>query len=239
MKKFSVIAVLSFFMAVFFATHTFAAATLPNSSVWFTPADAPIGSAIALNALVYNNQTQNINFTVDFTVGATLIGTVTEVIPAQTAKTLSYAWVMPKVATVVTAKVIAAANTKKQSVPALVGTLGTVTVGGVTPIISTVLPGGSLTTWFAPALANLETYRVQQSVKYVALRDSTKSQLNITMTNGMPTIPSEKSLGNPSLYLTLIYSTALATLFSNVAVFYIACILLILLVLRFIVKLLF
>jgi hypothetical protein len=194
-----------------------------------------------LNALVYNNQTQNINFTVDFSVGATLIGTVTEVIPAQTAKTLSYAWVMPKVATVVTAKVIAAANTKKQSVPLLIGILGKVTVGGVAPIISTAaFPGSStLTTWFAPALAKLEAYRVQQSAKYVALRDSTKSQLNITMTNGMPTIPSEKSLGNPSVYLTLIYSTALATLFSNVAVFYIACILLLLLVLRFIVKLLF
>jgi hypothetical protein len=225
MKKFSVIAALSFFMVIFFATQTFAVATLPNSSVWFTPADAAIGSAISLNALVYNNQTQNINFTVDFSVGATLIGTVTEVIPAQTAKTLSYAWVMPKVATVVTAKVIAAANTKKQSVPLLIGILGKVTVGGVAPIIS--------------ALAKLEAYRVQQSAKYVALRDSTKSQLNITMTNGMPTIPSEKSLGNPSVYLTLIYSTALATLFSNVAVFYIACILLLLLVLRFIVKLLF
>jgi hypothetical protein len=227
MKKFSVIAALSFFMVIFFATQTFAVATLPNSSVWFTPADAAIGSAISLNALVYNNQTQNINFTVDFSVGATLIGTVTEVIPAQTAKTLSYAWVMPKVATVVTAKVIAAANTKKQSVPLLIGILGKVTVGGVAPIISTA------------ALAKLEAYRVQQSAKYVALRDSTKSQLNITMTNGMPTIPSEKSLGNPSVYLTLIYSTALATLFSNVAVFYIACILLLLLVLRFIVKLLF
>ena len=37
-------------------TKSFAVDTIPNTSVWFTPANAAAGTAITLNALVYNNQ---------------------------------------------------------------------------------------------------------------------------------------------------------------------------------------
>lgn len=228
---------------ILFPVKSFAVDAIPNTSVWFTPSNAIAGSAISLNALVYNNQAQDATVTVSFKTDKAVIGTQTQLIASQSAKTLVQKWVMPSTTTVVTVSVTAAVDKNKKSIPALLGTLGTVSVGaGVTPVINSVsFPGSSqLTAWFGPLLSKIETFRAHEAVSYAILRDQTKVTLGITQVKA-PTVASDGlpplKFDNPMQYVTLVYATACASFFGSAAVFYIGCILIILLAVRFVVNL--
>jgi hypothetical protein len=235
-------------------TKSFAVDTIPNTSVWFTPANAAAGTAITLNALVYNNQGKDATVTVQFKTAAasgttasqaSIIGTQTQLITAQSAKTVMQPWIMPKTATVVTVSVTAAVDSNKKSIPALIGTLGTVSVGaGVIPAMnSSGIPGTSqLTAWLGPLFSTIETFRVNQAAAYATLRDQTKATLGITPSaitpstgDGLPPL----KFDNPIQYLILVYATAMASFFGTAAIFYIGAVLIVLLVIRFLVNLIF
>jgi hypothetical protein len=235
MKKISsVFAALFIVVAVLSNTHAaHAAASLPATSVWFTPPTATAGTLITLNALVYNNQTADATVTVTFTTPADTIGTVTALVPAQTAKTLSYDWKMPSSSAIVTATVTTAINKQKKSLPGLLGVLGTVSVAATpTPLINGIsFPGSTaITAWLTPALTQVEAFRAKEAIQFSNQRDAVKKTLGTSVS---------EAFGNPYNYFILIYSSCLAAVFTSVSLFYIASILLALLLLRLIVNLIF
>lgn len=226
----------------FFVIHStsFAAATVPNTSVWVTPADAKVGTTITLNALVYNDQNQDVTVTVLFKTPTVSIGTVSQSIAAGSAKTVTEAWTMPDVSTTVTATVTAAVTKQKQSVSSLIGVVGTVSVGASTTSLA--IPGSSaVSAWFRSVFSSVESFRTKEASYYAALRDETKKALGITPSQhgaatvgeyGLPVIKAD----NPVQYFTLIYATALAAFFGSQVIFYVSVVLIILLILRFIVN---
>ncbi|MDB5188736.1 MAG: hypothetical protein JWM92_334 [Candidatus Nomurabacteria bacterium] len=210
-----------FFVMMLSVGKVSAAAALPSSAVWFTPASASVGSAITLNALVYNNQSVSATVTVTFTntTSKEKIAAMTDTIAAQSAKTITANWIMPAKNTVVTATVTGAFDKNKKSLPALLGVLGTVTVGNTpTPLINGIsFPGSTqLNAWFTPVLTTMESFRKKEAISFAHMRDS-----------------------NPGNSVTNTYYTMGASLFTNPAFFYIAALLLLLLLLRFIVNLIF
>jgi hypothetical protein len=237
-----------FFLLIVFISATssaLAAATVPNTSVWFTPSTAAAGEAISLNALVYNSQSFDATVNVAFATADQNVGTVSELIPAQTAKTVTLAWKMPAQDTSITATVSSATDKNKKAVPALVGTIGTIIVGPnvATPAVPSVsFPDSSqISAWFAPILASIDAYRAKEATHFISLRDQSKAVVGTTISSA-PAVAmkdglSSKVLGNPMEYLTYGLYYALATLFANSAIFYIALVLVILLVLRFVANL--
>jgi hypothetical protein len=226
-----------------FVQSAFAVAAVPASSVWFDPTTGAAGTATTLHALVYNNQVVDATVTVTFTSPAGKIGEVSDTVPKQTAKTLSLAWKLPEKSTVVTAAVSAAIDKGKKPLPKLVGVLGTVTVSSTdtSAIAGVSFPGSSkLKAWFTPLLVKTEAFRVKESKYFDELQLRTRKELGIgakdSMTKGM-TVAAVTS--HPAQYGTLVYAVALSSLFGSAAVFYIACALLILLIVRFIVNLFF
>lgn len=229
-------------LAVFFLGKGIvsAADTLPSNALTVAPANALAGSAITLNALVYNNESVNAVVTVAFTIpdgsttgGTITIANVTAIIGPASAKTIAANWEMPTQSTVVTATVTAAVDDNKQLLPSLLGTLGTVTVGpsSSSSIAGISFPGSTqISAWFAPLFSTIENWRLQEAVALTTLRTTTQA----TITSS----PSQ-AFGNPWNYATLIYATIGAALFTNQIIFYIAFGLLVLFVLRMIIRLIF
>lgn len=217
--------------AVFFAGGTaYAAAELPASAAWFAPTTAAAGSPITLNALVYNNQKTDATVTVVFSAPGVTIATVTQTIAAQSAMTVSAGWIMPKASAIVTATVTAALDKNKKSLPPLLGVLSTVTVGSMpAPLIQGIsFPGSAqLTAWFTPFFNKIETFRKNEAATLTALRDATKAKVTSSLSG---------AFSHPIDYATLLYSSVGAALFANMAVFYIAAIMIVLLLLRFVVN---
>jgi hypothetical protein len=246
---------------VLWSSSVFAAAQLPSTSVWFDPATAVVDAPITLNALVYNNQAATATVTVVFTTDKqTKIGSVTEQVPAQSAKTFSTAWKMPAKSTLVTATVTTAVTASKKSLPALVGPVGSITVGTVTPLITGVavpsFPGSTqIAAWFAPLFNAVEKFRLQQATYFTRLQESSRNKIGLNpaalpqifqqpdgTTDSTPSSTSGQAanantvnmFGSPLDYVTYAYATAFTALFANQMVFYIVLILIILLLLRFI-----
>ncbi len=221
------------------AQAAFAVAEVPKSSVWFDPANAAAGEAIQLNALVYNNQTVDAKMTVVFSDPAGTIGTTSATVTKATAKTLSVAWKMPTKNTVVTAKVTAAVTTANKPLSALVGELGTVSVGSVasqTDVTAFSFPGSKqLAAWFGPLFSKIDAWRIDQRDNFKELKEHTQKKTNIQLAPDDKDAAS-KALGNPVDYFVLAYATAGYALFASQALFYIAAVLLFLLILRAIVN---
>ncbi len=219
-------------MSIGIVTQTvFAAAELPKASVWFDPSTAAVNESITLNALVYNDQSNDATVIVAFTSPTETIGTATAVVAKGSAKTLTLAWKMPAKDTVVTASVTSALTSAKKSIPALDGALGTVTVGStVTPTVTPPsIPGATqINAWFAPLLTKVEAFRIQQRDSYIVLK-----------TNTQKNIDTSKASGNLWHSFVLLYATVLVAILTSQALFYVAGALLILIVLRFIVNLIF
>ncbi|GEM_PF-2327386 len=240
MKK--ILSVVIIFLSL--TTVVSAAATVPNTSVWFTPSTAKVGETIALNALVYNNQSVDATVVVAFS----NVSSATALIPAQTAKTVSVSWKLPAKNTSVTATVTSAVDKNKKSIPSLVGLIGTIDVGPsvdiIVPTSNLSFPGSTvISKWITPLLSNIEAYRSKQAIYFSAERDHAKAAVDAvivaapvaTVQNGL----SSKVLGSPMIYISYAVDSSLATLFNSVALFYIVCILIVLFVLRFIVNLIF
>jgi len=237
-------------LSIGIATQTFAAAELPSSSVWFAPTTAAVGEAITINALVYNSQSVDATVTVVASTPTLKISTVTELIPKATAKTIVINWTMPKNSSAVTVAVTTALDHNKKSLPALVGKIGTVTIAPsavapvITPTATTAFPGAAqLKAWFGPWMAKIEPFRIKEAKYFTTLRDTKKAALGITAapatTDGADKNAASKAFGNPFDYITYIVAIGCATLFASQGLFYVAIILLALLVLRFIVNLIF
>jgi hypothetical protein len=210
-----------------------AADALPSTSVWFTPPTATAGQPITLNALVYNNQTSQATVTVAFTTPTLNIAAVTATIPAGSAKTISFAWTMPKDVTLMMATVTAATNSSHQSIPSLLGTIGTVTIGTEPTVLANgiTFPGSEqISAWFGPFISKVEVWRIQEAAIFTAQRQAVQAKITSSVSQAFST---------PMNYIVLIYTTCLASLFSNIAFFYVALILVILLALKFIVNLIF
>ncbi len=234
---------LSFFIALLASSVSFAAAEVPAAAVWFEPATAAVDAPITLHALVYNNQAVDATVVVSFSTPAGKIGEVSDTIAKQTAKTVSIAWKMPAKGTVVTAAVTKATDKNKKALAPLVGTIGTVTVATApTPLIGgKTIPGlKQVKAWFGPLLDSIEKFREGETVKFEHLRDTKRVALGIGVENPAPDKDAaSNALGNPGDYFLYLYGTAMASVFSSVALFYIASVLIILFLLRFIVNLLF
>lgn len=229
-----------FLLALAVCTQVYAVAEVPKSSVWFDPSDVAAGESIFLNALVYNNQSTDATVTVVFSTPAGTVDTASTAIAKATAKTLSVAWKMPKENTVVTAKITTATNPAKKSLPALVGTIGTVTVGP-TAAPAEAKPfsfSGSkqLAAWFGPLVTKIDAWRIQQHKAFVKLKTDTQNKIDSVEITADDKNSASKALGSPLDTVTLMYATAGSTLFASQALFYIAAILLILMLLRAIVN---
>jgi hypothetical protein len=228
-----------FVMLMSIGAHAFAVAEVPKSSVWFEPSDAKAGESIQLNALVYNNQTVDAKVTVVFSNSAGTIGTTSATVTKATAKTLSVSWKMPAKSTVVTAKVTAAVNGANKSLPALIGELGTVTVGATAPLITTPdfsFPGSAkIKAWFGPLFTKIDAWRVEQRDNFQELKAYSQKKVDVKV-DATDKNAASKALGNPVDYLVLAYASAGYTLFASQALFYIAAALLLLLILRAIVN---
>ncbi|MEO5645988.1 MAG: hypothetical protein ABIO57_02875 [Candidatus Paceibacterota bacterium] len=244
MKKFVALVLLSIVSISMVTQAVFAAPELPKASVWFDPATVAVSEPITVNALVYNNQVSDATVTVAFTTTTETIGTASALIAKGSAKTITLAWKMPVKDTVVTAKVTSAITSTKKSLPGLIGTLGTVTVGStVTPTaVSSIIPGAAqINAWFAPLLTKVEAFRVKQKVAYTVLKTNTQKKIDASNAKAAPDDKNSaaKSFGNPWDSFVLIYATTGAAIFASQAIFYIAAALIILLILRFVVNLIF
>jgi hypothetical protein len=238
-------------LSPFFA---YAAPTLPDAKVWITPADALPTDDITLNAFVYNTEKQDITFKVSFKTGEKEIANATLLVPAESAKVVSAGWVMPEKSTVVTASVTSALTKLKKDIVSLHGSLGSVTVGSIAAVPKLSVPGGNtIKAWFGNFLEKVEVFRARKAGYFVRMREETKAKLGINNIQGVvkiltPSTPSPTAVpgdkpseeqevkNDPIDYAKLVYSSALASLFTQKAIFYIVFILLVLFIIRFFVS---
>lgn len=236
----------------------FAQTNLPvQQSVWVTPADAKKGEAIEIKALIYNDSTKSATMAVLFADVENEIGTKSIVIEGQTAKTVIMPWLLPDTSKQITVSIVKALDVNKKNMPELLGIVGTVNVG--IDEVSRTEVEGKLKGIFLSVFSKIDPWREKQSIYFTKLRDVTRERLGLkTIVDAYktlaPQVPGstavsgenkEKTIGNVSvgydqvplgLYFTLIYATALASIFSSIALFYILSVLLLLFVLRFIIR---
>jgi hypothetical protein len=229
----------------------------PAASVWMTPANAKKGDDVVLNAFIYNSTNKTITTSVLFSTPESEIATINLTLSAQSAKTATSDWTVPETQTVVTASVIKAVDANQKNIPELLGPVGTVTAG--TPSTFSI---GSLgigaKTWAGTVLAIIEPWRIKQADHFIALRDKTKRELGVdvasdvmskfTLQNKNPEVPALPGEERPTQtaterafpigkYATLLYASALASIFASATLFYISVVLLAILVLRFFIRL--
>jgi hypothetical protein len=194
-----------------------------------------------------------------FTVDGKEIGNNTVSLAAGAAKTASISWIVPQKETVVTATITKAIDAKKVSITELLGDIGIVTVGGLSADTLSLPSDSAIKKWFASITAHIEPFRLKEAIYFRDLRDATRARLGIVSSTSTPT-PSSTTPEAAALpqqtnnagtlsdlsalktvhggdYVTLIYATALATLFSSILLFYLLLIGLIILVIRFIFRL--
>lgn len=243
-----------FTAALLLATITYAAPTQPKTGVWTVPENAKNGEKVELNALVYNSETKTVTMSVLFATPTDELATITLTLPAGSAKTATSDWTVPSEQTTVKASVIKAVDASQKVVPDMLGPIGSVTIG--MPVKSTFSLGNfniSTKTWFGTMLSFIEPWRKAQAVKYAALRDATRKELNIDtvvdITNRFnapdaPALPGQAKQPTPAQqafpigkYATLLFASAVAALFASSTIFYIAAICVILLLFRFFIRL--
>ncbi len=236
--------------------NSFAVSQLPANTVSIDPTDATIGSPIKINALVYNNQKNSVTFTIEFKTGDLIIGKpVVSAIPALSAKTVSVDWKQPETQIQVNVSITSAINNQRKDLVELHGLVGSILVGQGVTSKSITIPEGKIQEIYFSTREKIETFRKKQAVYFAELRDKTKAKLGIEIKDKIienitpdfadmaPQVGTEKNpenlsdlnkaeLDNPMDYGTLIYSTALASLFGIIWMFYTAFALLIILILR-------
>lgn len=231
----------------------FAAPTLPDAKVWISPADAEPTKPVTLHAFVYNTSKEEITFTVSFKEKTTEVASTAILVPAESAKVATATWIMPSESKAIAAVVTKATTKQNKDIATLHGTLGTVTVGSIATLPEISIPGGStVKAWVGGFLEKAEVFRVRNAGYFVREREAAKVRLGINTFGGVadklltPEIPAQdpkdaevapvESKNDPMDYVTLAYSSILAPLFAQKAVFYIVSILLTLFIIRFIVS---
>ncbi len=234
-------------------TGAFAAPTPPAQSVWIVPENPKKGTTAELNALVYNKSTKSVTVSVLFSIPDDEIETISATIAPATAKTITALWDVAEGTQQITASVISAVDSNKKTVPELLGVVGTVTIGK-TSSVETTLRG-----ILGNVFSIIDPWRQKQAQHFTTLRDAAREKVGVksikeaydTFAPLPPEVPAapgdtkedtvaDLALGYEAIpigaYITLIYATALATIFSSIALFYITLTLLSLLVLRFIIR---
>ncbi len=234
---------------VFIPASAGAVVTPPAEALWAIPSDAATGTAIELNAFVYNNTKNDISATVVFSSGDADIATTVVAVPKESGKTAVAAWTMPQAPAVVTAAITKASNTKdKKEVPALKGVIGTVAVGTVAPVEVAGFPGvAAIKLWLVTHFAGIETWRMAQADHFAAIRDEAKRDLGITIARTIETRVAREIAGvepdqavvaesqnNPKDYVILVGATSLASLLGSMWMFYAVAVILSLFIIRFI-----
>lgn len=230
----------------------FAGVAHASETVWFTPVppqtvdNLKAGDDILLYASINNAAKDTITYTVAFSAVDKTIATKTVGISGYSAQSISVPWKMPRDEVVVRAAITKAIDKNKKEIASLKGEIGTV---AVTKVVTPELPKldgikGVLGTW----LAKVETWRVAQADHYGALVKQAKGELGQTtvqdITNYLQPDPpvqqteqqyaSKESDEHAKNSVQLIYASALQSFFAHKAFFYIASILIIFMVLRFI-----
>ncbi len=232
-------------------TVVLAAPETPKENVWITPITAVEGETIDLHALVYNKTDKLAKVTIEFASPDEVIGSVDIPVQKGSAETALLSWTYPIFRTTVTASVISAVDTQKKNIPELLGVIGEVTIGTRDKTDATV------DTVRGRAIGIFDTvdgWRKKQAQRYLYMRDSARQKLGIDKTIDLldkvkyrkAVDPNNSStIGGISIspafplgaYITLLFATAMATIFSSVYLFYTTVVLLFLLILRIIRKL--
>ncbi|MCC7436330.1 hypothetical protein IT402_00420 [Candidatus Nomurabacteria bacterium] len=249
-----------FLLFIFSFENVFAIGSLPKENVFVSPKDAEINTPVKINALIYNNQPESITFTIEFKEGDSLVAKpVVKVVNSLAAETVSVDFKQSEEQTQINVSITSAINKQRQDLVGLHGLVGSVLIGkSVDKNKNLSMPEGKLREIFYSLKEKIEVFRKKQAIYFTNLRDSTKMKLGIKISedalqnltpdfaNMAPTIATEEKssenveglekaeLDNPMDYVTLIYSTALASLFGSVLMFYAAFFLILLLILRFI-----
>lgn len=227
-----------------------------TETVWFTqvPSDTPsklaVGDPILVYAKVNNVIKDPVTYVLAFTTADKTIGTKVVTVPGYTGQEVSIPWTMPATSTVVTATIAKATDKNKKELKALVGTIGTATVGAV-PQGPDITP---IKGWVGSIVVKLEGFRVAQLEYFTTLKDEASTVLSRTtikdVTNLLqPESPNQttteanvqvekKDNGTTMGYVKLVYATAGKALFASKTMYFVAVILLALLIIRLILKLL-
>ncbi len=249
--KYSTIA---FIASIMLGTILVHAQTISKQGVWVSPADAVPGADITINTLVFNNTKTDSTITVVFRAAGVDIGTTNVLVPKEIAKPASVPWVAPEVPTVVEAVATKAVTSNGKAVPELTGVIGSVRVGPVEVVEESTNP---VTKVLAKVFNITEPIRTTYATYFANLRDTVKTRIGIAVgtrvgekvtdafLSEVPAAPIEKTdtpteqnkFDNPIDYLTLIFASGMATLLGNQPLFYITLVLLIIMLIKFIFRL--
>ncbi len=250
MKYFTITCLCSFLLGVILV-H---AQTISKQGVWISPSDALPGADITINTLVFNNTKTNSTITVVFRAGGVDIGTTNVLVPKEIAKPAGVPWVVPEVPTTIEAIATKAVTANGKAVSELTGVIGSVRVGPVEVVEEST---NAVTGILAKVFRVTEPIRTKYATYFADLRDTVKTRIGIAIgtrvgekvtdafLSEVPAAPAEKTdtpsekkgFDNPLDYLTLIFASGMATLLGNQPLFYITAILIIIMLIKFMFRL--
>jgi len=228
-----------------------------DENVWFTPipSETPSqlnpGDPILIYAKINNVIADPVTYVLAFTAGDKTIGTKVVTIAGYTGQDVSVQWTMPEVSTPVSATVAKATDKTKKELKALIGPIGSVTVGVAPKEIDI----GPIKGWVGDMVSDLERFRLRQLKYFTARKELANEVLSRTTIKDVqdllqpePSVETatvsevkveKKDNGTTVGYLKLMYATIGKAFFAHKAVYFVAIILLGLVVIRLFFKLLF
>lgn len=257
----SFVPLLFFIASPLLSIQAFAAPNAPQQSVFLTQENPKKGEAVQLNALVYNQGSDTVKATVSFLDAETEIGTAQITIPPRSAQTAMVTWTFPSALTEVTVFVTAATDSRGRTVSTMIGQVGTASFGkDSSSFFSGAGIESQLTNLIAFVFEDIEPWRLKQAERFADLRDRKRAELGIStaqetyssyINNTSPEVPAlpggqqttsyipvEKQKLNVTGYATLLYATSMSKLFSSMVLFYVAILLGIILIIRWIISVL-
>lgn len=230
-----------------------------NEKVWFTPVPGKevvtlaAGDPILVYAKLSNVLSDPVTYVLAFSVGDKAIGSKIVTVPGYSSLDTSIEWKMPETSTEVTATIAKATDRNKKELKALIGPIGTVTVG--VPILTQQVGLGPIKGWVGDIVGKLEAWRVKQLAYFTQLKLEASEVLGRTTikdvgdllqpetptqseTDSTPVVE-QKDNGTTLGYIKLMYATAGKAFFAHKAVYFVVLILGALLVIRLFFKLLF
>lgn len=228
-----------------------------NDTVWFSPVPSEtaavlkVGDPVLVYAKVNNVIADPITYVLAFTTADATIGTKVVTIAGYTGQDVSIKWTMPATSTLVTATIAKATDKNKKELKALVGPIGTATVG-VAPQLPKITP---IKGWVGDIVGYLESFRLKQLAYFTTLKQEADIVLTRTTVKDVtdflkPESPTpsgtpetivqveKKDNGTSMGYVKLVYASGGKAFFGHKTVYFVAVILLALLIIRLFFKLL-
>lgn len=249
----------TFLMSVLLVLMIAVPAHAAESKVWFTPMPGKesvtlaTGDPILIYAKLNNVLKDPVTYVLAFTAGEKAIGTKVVTLAGYTGQETSVEWKMPETSTEVQVVIAKATDKNKKELKALIGPVGSVTVG--VPPATTGVNLGPVKGWVGDVVATLETFRTTNLAYFTKLKDEAKEVLSRTTIKDVgdllqPETPTQSATDpNPQVeqkdngttlgYLKLMYATAGKAFFAHKGVYFVTIILVGLLIIRLLLKLLF